>query len=72
MATIWNEQSREFYVSLDALQSTLKQLTSRFSKSKKIIKLTVNTGQVMFSGEIFYYDPLIQLTKSLVKQRFFA
>jgi len=24
-------------------------------------KLTVNTGQVMFSGEIYYYWPLIQL-----------
>jgi len=31
---------------------------------KKIIKLTVfNTGQVMFSGEIYYYWPLIQLKK---------
>jgi len=24
-------------------------------KNKKIIKLTVKTGQVMFSGEIYYY-----------------
>jgi len=24
-------------------------------KNEKIIKLTVNTGQVMFSGEIYYY-----------------
>ena len=24
----------------------------------------------MFSGEIYYIDPLIQLTKSLVKHRF--
>jgi len=40
---------------------------------KTIIKLTVNTGQVMFNGEIYYYDRFIQvrkLTKSLVKQRF--
>jgi len=29
-------------------------------------KLTVNTGQVMISGEICYYLPPIQLTKSLV------
>jgi len=36
----------------------LKQLTSRCAKNKKnkkILKLTVNTGQVMFSGEIYYY-----------------
>jgi len=39
-------------------------------KNKKILKLTVNTGQVMFSGEIYYTDPLIQLTKSLVKHHF--
>jgi len=38
----------------------------------KIIKLTVNTGPVMFSGEIYYTDPLIQLTKSLVKHRGFC
>jgi len=43
MATIWNEQSREFYVSLDAFQSTLKQLTSRFSKSKKWKKKKINS-----------------------------
>jgi len=34
----------------------LKQLTSRCAKNKnKKNKLTVNTGQVMFSGEIYYY-----------------
>ena len=35
----------------------LKQLSSRFSKNKNenILKLTVNTGEVMFSGEIYYY-----------------
>ena len=27
------------------------------------MKLTVNTGPVMFSREIYYTDPLIQLTK---------
>jgi len=27
-------------------------------KKWKQIKLTVNTGQVMFSGEIYYYWPL--------------
>ena len=50
----------------------LKQLSSKCSKNKrwKIIKLTVNTGQVMFSGEFYLTDPLIQLTKSLVKYRF--
>jgi len=30
----------------------------------------VNTGPVMLSGEIYYTDPLIQLTKSLVKHSF--
>jgi len=30
----------------------------------------VNTGQIMFSGEIYYYWPQIQLTKSLVKHSF--
>jgi len=39
---------------------------------KKILKLTVNTGQVMFSGEIYYYWPLNSVDKSLVKQFFFA
>jgi len=34
---------------------TLKQLTSRCLKIKKIIKVTVNAGQVMFSGESYYY-----------------
>ena len=28
-------------------------------------KITENTGPFMFSGEIYYTDPLIQLTKSL-------
>ena len=39
-------------------------------KNEKITKLTVNTGPVMFSGEIYYTDTLIQLTKSLVKHSF--
>ena len=34
---------------------------------KKILKLTVNTGQVMFSGEICYYWPLMSVHKSLIK-----
>jgi len=33
-------------------------------------KITVNTRPVMFSEEIYYTDPLIQLTKSLVKRSF--
>ena len=35
-----------------------------------MIKLKVNTGQVMFSGEIYYYWPLISVEKSLEKHRF--
>jgi len=60
----------EIYISVP---SRLKQLSSRCSKNKKndfLIRLTINTGQVMFSEEIYYYWPLIQLTKSLVKHRF--
>jgi len=35
-------------------------------------KLTVNNDPVMFSGEIYYTDPLIELTKSLSsKTKFF-
>jgi len=48
---------------------TLKQLSSRFSKNKnwkKKLKLTLNSGQVMFSGEIYYYWPLNLVDKSLV------
>ena len=37
---------------------------------KKILKLTVNTGQVMFRGEIYYHLPLNSVDKSLVKQLF--
>jgi len=33
-------------------------------------EITVNTGQFMFSGEIYYYWPQIQLAKSLIKPRF--
>ena len=47
--------------------SVLKQLSSRW---KKILKLTLNTGQVMFSWEIYYYWPLNSVDKSLVKYRF--
>jgi len=39
---------------------------------KNKIKLTVNTGSVMFSGEIYLTDLLIQFTNPLVKRRFFA
>jgi len=51
----------------------LKQLFSRCSKNKKwmkILKLMLNTGQVMFSGEIYYYWPLNSVDKLLVKHRF--
>jgi len=37
---------------------------------KQILTLTVNTGQDMFSREIYYYWPQIQLTKLLVNHRF--
>jgi len=41
---------------------TLKQLSSRCLKMKKILKLTASTGQDMFSEEIYFTDLLIQLT----------
>jgi len=34
-------------------------------KKRQILKLTVKTGQVMFSGEIYYYWPLNSVDKSL-------
>ena len=37
---------------------------------KEILKLTVNTGQVMLSGKIYYYLPLNSVAKSLIKHRF--
>ena len=39
-------------------QIHFKQLTSGCSKKKQMKKNPVNTGQVMFSGEIYYYWPL--------------
>jgi len=33
----------------------LKQMLKKSKMKKKILKLTVNTDQVMFSGEIYYY-----------------
>jgi len=39
---------------------------------KTIIKVTVNTGQVMFSGEIYYYQPLNSVKKNVGKTFFFA
>jgi len=44
-------------------------------KMKIILKLTVNTGQVMFSGEIYYYLPLNssdKVDKNVGKTYFFA
>jgi len=41
---------------------------------KIIIKITVNTGQVMFNGEIYYYRPLNSsenVAKSVGKTLFF-
>jgi len=37
---------------------------------KTMLKLKVNIGQVMFSGEIYYYWLLNSVDKSLVKHRF--
>jgi len=34
-------------------------------------KLMVNTGQVMFSGEIYYYRPLNSVVKIVGKTSFF-
>jgi len=40
---------------LDRKNNFLKQLCTRCSNIKKKIKLTVNTGQVIFNGEVYYY-----------------
>ena len=39
-------------------------------KNKKWKKITLTSGQVMFSAEIYYYWPLNSVDKSLVKHRF--
>jgi len=50
----------------------LTQLTSRCSKNKRNKKkLTVNTGQVIFSGEIYYNTPLNSVDKIVGKTSFF-
>ena len=41
----------------DALKSSWPPDAQKY-KMNKIIQLTVKTGQVMFSGEIYYYWPL--------------
>jgi len=45
------------YVSSTFIYKSLKAAVLQMLKKKliKILKLTVNTGQVMFSGEIYYY-----------------
>jgi len=48
----------------------VKAAVLQMLKNKKVKKKLVNTGPVMFSGEIYYTDPLIQFTKSVVKHRF--
>jgi len=37
---------------------------------KKIMKITVNTGQVMFNGELYYYWPLNSVDKIVGKNIF--
>jgi len=45
-------------------KAAVLRLLKKIKDKKK--KLTVNTGPLIFSGEIYYTDPLIQLTKWLV------
>jgi len=56
----FNEENLVYFnkcVSLEVYYNaiTLKQLSSRCSNYKKWKKITVKTGQVIFSGEIYYY-----------------
>jgi len=37
------------------IKAAVLQMFKNDKMKKKIFKLTVNTGQVMFSGEIYYY-----------------
>ena len=62
VASYTDDNISNLFKRIAVVESSLKQLTSKCSKNK----ITVNTGPVMFSGEIYYYWPLIQLTKSLV------
>jgi len=56
---------RLIYQNLIALKAAVLQLLKKMGK-----KITIKNGPVMFRGEIYYTDPLIQLTKSLVKHSF--
>ena len=62
---------REQWHILVHLITTFKAAVLHLLKKEKNEKqITVNTSQIMFSGEIFYTKTLIQLTKSLVKHSF--
>jgi len=52
------------------LKWSIKAAVLQMLKKKWEKKLTVNTGPVMFSGEIYYTDPLILWTILLVKHCF--
>jgi len=52
------------------LQAVVLQMLKKYKMKKKLLKLTVNTGQVMFSEDIYYYWSLNAVDKSLVKHRF--
>jgi len=45
--SVWGLQGKDWYFKAAVLQM--------LKKMKIIIKLTVNTDEVMFSGEIYYY-----------------
>jgi len=51
------------------VKAVVLQMLKKIKKNEKNIK-TVNTGQVMFSGEIYYYWPLNSVDKSMVNQPF--
>ena len=45
-------------ISFVMLKADAPDAQKNFKKMKKILKVTVNYGQVMFSGEIYYYWPV--------------
>jgi len=77
MSTLKNDWQKVFTIwhvcSLDLLLFgyTFKQTSFKAADLQMLKKkLTVNTGQVMFSGEIYYYWPINSVDKSFEKHRF--
>jgi len=66
------QQSRHMYTAAHEASLSKRRFVIVFALGhlKQLKKITVNTGQVMFSGEIYFYWSLNSVGKSLVKHRF--